>query len=1077
MKKSFLLILCLLLTIALVACANNDNKENEDTTAADKTTAEVTTAGDEETSENTSEDGSEDNSSETTTGEETSSEEESTTECVHELSDEIVGIAAGHYHLTDCEHDLVLDLTAHTGTEDGICDDCEYSFADLIDEITAPEAGDKVNAGTISYKGQSEDREVSFQLGNGFFFIDENVTTNEYDFETGDFHPVTNNYKHSVHLLENGNVFYIKDASGMLTRESYDITASNLKGYTYSSDMYDYLDLELTPCGTEDLLYAFYNFAKTNCANNLTTTWGETSNITFKMGDDYSAKVYSIDFTISENGVISTLAFSYAKYFGPDYDDLGEPIPETVKYTIDDNGVVTIVDGAETDSTISIEIAQTEGERTATSTYNLDELLVKSYDVMRDGAVIGDTLNVEAGSNTTLTVSGVTPESANLELDNILATVVDENGGETWNVNAFANGNYIEITAYKAGNYVVTLTSLNVTKTFAVVVSTPVTTEIYAAIDVYGDKEPISSKNLYTGAAFEFYGIAQNSYADASFTAQITEGPEGATLTELDTADGYSFTATATGTYVITITSKVNADITNTLTINVTEAPNVGDNFKGTWEDSMFGIIVEINPTDATSGTYTITVNNSPAQYSYTLEGTTIDAFCVAGVDQGWYLQFNSNLELEIISPYGMANSLTQTSTGDEGGSGDVSGFNGTYSGVIDNMGMSANVTVVAGPESFDFTMDGVTTTYYYSMDEFGNLLVVPLGTAPGEFSFRYLADMDMLAIEMPHPMTGMNVEVGALAKGGSTTPDVGGETTISGTFTGECPDYYSTVFTITFDGDTMYVKDESMGGEATFTYTVNEYGELALTFVSGEEMVVMDLQFVYYADTEILVVNRLNYMTGMYVWVGQLEKEAATPAISGTFTGECPDYYSTVFTITFDGDTMHVKDESMGGEATFTYTVNEYGELTLTYVSGEEMVVMDLQFVYYADTEILVVNRLNQMNGMYVWVGQLEKTSGEGGEGGNTGLSIDGMWNSVDGKYQFTFWESDGDGNVNFMDENGDWLSTKGFYYTLSEDGVITFTLKTTGYGGWSGANATAVEGFITIVLDNGETVMLLPA
>ena len=1165
MKKSFLLILCLLLTIALVACATDDNNGNEDTTAADKvTTAEVTTAGDEETSEDTS-------SEITTNGEETTTEEEETTECVHELSDEIVGLAAGHYHLTNCEHDLVLDLVAHTGTEDGVCDDCEYSFADLIDEITAPEAGEKINGGTVIYNGQYENREASFQIGNGFLYIDENV---EYTYDPG----VITNTKHSVHLLENGNVFYVKDSNDMLTRESYDITENNVKGYAYSSDMYDYLALEFIPCGTEDLLYAFYTYAKANFANNLTTTWGETNNITFKTGDDWSAKVYSIDFAINENGVITSLSLSYVKYYGPDLDDLGEPVPETVKYTIDDNGVVTIVDGAEVDATISIQITQTEGERTAVTTYNVDEMLVDSYEITLDGAAIGDTLPVEVGSKTTLTISGIAPESANLDLDNILASVVDENGEDTWSINAYVSGNSISISAYQAGNYVVTLTSLNVTKTFAVVVTRPATTEIYAAVENdWGEKEAISSKDIYTDAAFEFVGLAQNNYADATFTAVITEGPEGATLTELDTADGYSFTATVAGTYVVTITSKANPDVTNTLTINVTEAPNAGDNFKGVWENTTYGFKVEINPTDATTGSYVVTMNGENYQYTYKLNGTTIDAVQVSGGQCAFVLQFNSSLGLELANPkYGTSFALTQTSTGDEGGD-EVGGFEGTYSGIVDNMGVQTSVTVVAGPESFDLTMDGATTTYYYTMGEDGNLTVVPNGSAPADFAFRYVADMDMLTVELYNSKTGMYVEVGALAKAAGGD-DAGDSIIIEGTFNGVCPDYYNTEFTVTFDGNTMYIKDENMGGEVAYTYTVNEYGELTLTYVSGEEMVIMGLQFVYYADTEILVVNRENMMTGMYTWVGELEKQAAASvAIDGVFTGECPDYYSTVFTVTFEGDTVHIKDENMGGEVTYTYTVDDYGTLILTYVSGEEMVIMDLQFVYYADTEILVVNRYNQMTGMYVWVGELAKAPAAAGtiegtfngvcpdyynteftvtfngdvvtikdenmggevtftytvneygeltltyvsgeemvvmdlqfvyyaddnilvvnrlnqmtgtyvyvgelapEGEETGVNIEGQWSSVDGAYLVTFTPSEGAGTIDFSDkETGEWLKIRGFTYTLSEDGIITFTSikgNLSGFMDWSTNSYAVVSGeFITLVLDSGETVLLQP-
>ena len=957
MKKSFLLILCLLLAIALVACTNDESK-TEDTTAAATTATEVTTTADDE---QTSEDGS----SEVTTEEVTTKEEE-TTECTHELSDEIVGIAVGHYHLTNCEHDLVLDLVAHTGIEDGVCDECEYSFEDLIDDITSPEASEKVNAGTVSYKGQYENREASFQLGNGFFYAEENT---EYSYDAG----VIISSKHSVHLLENGNVFYVKDTDGMLERMAYEITEKNLNGYMYSSDMYDYLSLDFTPCGTEDLLYAFYSYAKANFANNLTTTWGETSNISFKIGDDYSAKVYSIDFTISENGVISTLNFTFAKYFGPDYDELGNPVAETVKYTIDENGVVTIVDGAEAESSISIEIAQTEGSReNIKSSYNLDEIILQSYDIKLNDQVVTDSFNVEVGANVVLTLDGINPSTANLDLDSFNIIALDETGEETYNVNAFTMGNELYISVYRAGNYVLKLTTLATDKTIAVVATNPATTEIYAAVDDgWGNKEPITSKDVYAGAAFEFVGLAQNSYADATFTAVITEGPAGATLTELETADGYTFTATEAGTYVITITSKVDPAITNTLTLNVTAAPSVGENFKGVWENTTYEIVVEINPTDATSGTYTITMNNAPAQYSYTLNGTTIDAVNIAGVDQGWVLQFDSGLGLEIASPYGMAFPLTQTSTGDDTPSGAT--FSGTYTGDLDVMGMPMPAKVVVSGDSFTFELDGTTTTYYYSIDAATGYLttIVGGGNPPAEFTFRYITDMNLLTVEMVHPMTGMSTEIGALANAG------------------------------------------------------------------GSE------------------VEPANKMDGKYNGILNMGVELAIQI-------EVDSMFETMTTVVD------------GISTTYAYSIGEDGILTTICVGGEQ--IGDYQFQYVAADDVIVINSFNPRLGYYAYAGDAFKVTEEE----PAAPSVEGMWTSADGMYTFTFWESDGDGSVDFADENGEWLKTRGFYFTMDDNGNITFTSikgDLSGYMDWSTSSTAQVtdEG-IVLVLDTGAVVLLTP-
>ena len=1047
MKKSFLLIMCLLLALAVVACGNNEGK-TDDTTAADTTTA-VETPAESESSEDTTvattgsetttsdaEGNTSDAETSTTAGSEESSEAKTelvtdhvhtfsndwsadddahwhaaTCEhgievadkaahvdadedgecdvceydltCEHELSDEVVGIAAGHYNVPDCDHDyLILNLTAHTGTEDGVCDVCEYSFDDLIDEITSTDAANRVNGGTISYQGKYEKRDVTYNLGFGFLYMDENA---EYSYDPG----VIENNKHSVHAFNNGNVFYLKESNGMVSREDYMITADNVKGYKFSSDMYFYLYLDDTdPCGVEDLVYAMYTFAKTNFANTLTTTWGETNTISFMAADDYSAKVFTIDFVISANGVITTLNFKAEQYTGyisteqlenggiildwegnPDVDENGNPtVPD---YTMDDNGNVTFLDGATVDTTTTFTVTQTEGSReNIKTTYDLDAMLLNSYDLTKDDAVVGETLNVSVGENVNLAFSNMNPTTANLELDRLTAAVVDETGAETWNVSAYAFADYLQLTAYQPGNYVLTLTSLNTSKTVKLVVTKPETTEIHAAVENYGVKESFTEMTIYVNSKFEFVGLAQNTYADATFTATLADGTTNATLEVLDTADGYAFTATEVGTYVVTLTSNANPAVTNTVTFNVIESVDVSSIFKGVWENTTYGIVAEINPIDSTSGTYTITMNNATVQYSYTLSGTTIDAFCVAGADQGWRLQINSALLVEIASPYGMVFDLTQTSTGEDTPAAGT--FSGTYSGIVNVMGGDMNAKVVVSGDSFTFEIDGTTTTYYYSIDATTGYLttIIGDGNPPAEFIFRYIADMNMLTIEMVHPMTGMGMEIGTLAQAGGSNVEPANE--MDGKYKGTLD--MGMILDITIEVDSMF--------------------------------------------------------------------ETMTTVIDGIST-------------------------------TYAYSIGEDGILTAICVGGEQ--IGDFQFQYVAADDVIVVNMNNPRLGYYVYVGEAYKATEEE----PAGLSVNGMWASADGMYTFTFYEADGDGTVDFADENGEWLKTRGFYFTMDDAGNITFTIKggLASYMGF-GAEATAqvTEQGIALILDTGVVVLLTP-
>ena len=906
--------------------------------------------------------------------------------CEHELSDEIDYVAGGHYHIPDCNHDdLILDLEAHADADnDGKCDVCEFEFDDFIDEITSTDAANRVNGGTISYVGQYEKKDITYNLGFGFLFMDENI---EYSYDAG----VIVNNKHSVHAFNNGNVFYVVDNNGMVSREDYMITTDNVKGYKFSSDMFFYLSLDDTdPCGVEDFLYAFYNFAKTNYANTLSITWGETNNISFMAADEYSAKVFAIDFTVSENGVITTLNLTSKQYTGyisaeqlanggiildwegnPDVDENGNPtVPD---YTMDENGVVTFLEGATVDAEVKVSVTQTEGSRENIKTsYNLEEILVNSYDLMNGEEVVGTTLNATVGTNLTLPFANMNPTTANLELDKITATIVDETGSETWNVNVYAFADYLNITPYKAGNYLVTLTSLNTVKAFKLVVAMPETTEIHAAVDNYGLKEAFTEKTIPVNSTFNFVGLAQDTYADATFTATLPEGTTGAALVVLDTADGYAFTATEVGTYVVTLVSNANPEVTNTVTFNVIAAANVSDIFKGTWENTTYGIKVEINPTDATSGTYTMTMNNEPVQFAYTLSGTAIDAIPVAGGAGNWTLQFNSDLQLEVVSPYGMSFPLEQTSTGEDAPAGNT--FGGTYSGIVNVMGGDMDAKVVVSGDSFTFEIDGTLTTYYYSINaETGYLTtIIGNGNPPAEFIFRYISDMNMLVVEMVHPMTGMGMEIGTLAQ--ATSTDVEPANKMDGKYKGTLD--MGTILDITIEVDSLF--------------------------------------------------------------------ETMTTVIDGIST-------------------------------TYAYSIGDDGILTTICVGGEQ--IGDFQFQYRADADVIVVNMNNPRLGYYVYVGDAYKVTEE--EEGSS-LSVEGIWTSADGMYTFTFWEADGDGTVDFADENGDWLKTRGFYFTMDDAGNITFTSikgNLSGYMDWStSSTAKLTEQGIELTLDTGVVVLLAP-
>ena len=233
------------------------------------------------------------------------------------------------------------------------------------------------------------------------------------------------------------------------------------------------------------------------------------------------------------------------------------------------------------DFTRIVTASQVVGERNAENPYPVEELFMESFDVTDfEGNKYenGATLTAPMKEDFLLVIANVAPETANPSVDQINVTVLDEFGEQTWSVFGSYDYGYVTLTAYKAGNYTLVISSANVSYEFALVVDYAALESFNAAVydqDWYELVEA-STATVYAGQVLQF-GALVNSGANAACEVSC----DGAEIFE---GEYYEFTANEVGTYVITLTSTVNPEFTATLTVNVEEAPSVAEILNGKYQ-------------------------------------------------------------------------------------------------------------------------------------------------------------------------------------------------------------------------------------------------------------------------------------------------------------------------------------------------------------------------------------------------------------------------------------------------------------------------------------------------------------
>ena len=203
----------------------------------------------------------------------------------------------------------------------------------------------------------------------------------------------------------------------------------------------------------------------------------------------------------------------------------------------------------------------------------------------------------------------------------------------------------------KIGDFKVKLTfgEIEFNLTYHVDVATPdsVSTTVKEYSEVTNDYRDNTSSNVtvYVGQKLNFVvnagaPVGESYLVDSRAMVILASGEQTATLES--NADGsYTFTATATGNYLINVKSLVNEEATCELRITVEEAPDVTAMLTGNYDAGKFSISFN------SDNTVTVTGGVEPATFGYTYENGVLTA---ASTDGNYSIVLTENYKLALVS-------------------------------------------------------------------------------------------------------------------------------------------------------------------------------------------------------------------------------------------------------------------------------------------------------------------------------------------------------------------------------------------------------------------------------------------
>lgn len=519
-----------------------------------------------------------------------------------------------HWFAGNCGHAGLMDsVAAHVdlttpaaegeGTvevADGYCDVCGMeTFASIVARVSTEETQAIVKKGFVSVNNYASE-EFYFEYGVSDYFHVLGMASDGFEY---------------WYMKEGSGIFALYDTGNGKLSVPYSATVDNLKGYAIE------LSYNEVGYGVSDAIALFYEVAA--ASENFEVAFvGDVYSFT---GTNANGQAFTVSFTLDEARVGYT----------PDWDPIYATFVSWFKLAIDDYYDTTY------------EIEQFVGTRTAVSPYKADDFLADSFDleihmfeyidysdVEGDAIEFTNTLTIAKGNGANLYIKNVLPTTANFTFDSFTFTVNGEEESDVMQINDNTGDDepYIQIrttSSTPAGTYTVVISSLRVSYEFTVNVTLPAVTSINPMID----GSVTDAVSIYTGDLLSIRSKV-NANANPAYTASITsENAANATITKVDVEatdwvpayTKYEFTTTVAGTYVVTLVSAENSEITATLTITVTAPPQISDIINGSfivdnsdyWNTNTLYVTFTPASEGAVTGTAAVTIINANGVTTY----------------------------------------------------------------------------------------------------------------------------------------------------------------------------------------------------------------------------------------------------------------------------------------------------------------------------------------------------------------------------------------------------------------------------------------------------------------------------
>ncbi len=606
-----------------------------------------------------------------------------------------------HWHASLCGHDVIDGKATHTSNKMGKCSVCGYKLGEP--KMTTIEEAIALAAET---QGDVRNGFLTRSFGSGEY-LSQLYTWYEYGENYLHVFDVSEDKNYYATLNEDGSVFYMTVSddpiSPIIVDENADetymagpeINISNITGNDelhygpisiierlYTTD--EALEAEDFEEKIEDGVYSFSYTGKFSF-------YGQPTNIKIEVSFEFAPDTYILkEVNISSKEGSSLNSLNFTQSIEPINDHKPEMVlPVSYDLTGPDGKALQFTDG-------------------------------KSNTV---NAVIGDNV---------FKFTDIEPATALIDVLGVSIMFVDDEGNEILSgAYATSKNGVINVKVFKEGDYnmLVKVGDTEYLVPIKAAYATPTKLDVAVYNELYNEYSYVNSYNMYEGGSIVLTASVANGCEPNRFTARIKgSNASNAKLTESaisgDNGDikSYVFTSTKAGTYTVEFTSEVDERIKASFTITVDEAPEAKDLANGKYTAQDGAYIVNFYPdNDAnTSGTATAYINRQGSEnyitFTYTIKNGVFEATPDANHNNA-ALEISDNYEVQVgLYWYSMV-TLEYVGEADDpsaggGSDGDVEGaissgtqFNendnegGTYKMVIGANG-TGNISIVAAGES-----------------------------------------------------------------------------------------------------------------------------------------------------------------------------------------------------------------------------------------------------------------------------------------------------------------------------------------------------------------------------------------